>query len=164
MFVEHGYISTPLILSRLFHEIRMEWSPEGKGHESDLSFLLEFLGRASSVGRDKVWSYVNPSYTLTALPGCKGGRVTWRRRPCEWVNLSFDFLEKEIQLRERSVAFVHVVASSTEEEPTKNNTICGCIARRHQSHMPSSVLCAISLIVLTGVTIWLNILTLNAGK
>ena len=41
-----GYIwgnLTPLVLSRLPQEIRMEWAREGEGKESDLTFLLEFL-------------------------------------------------------------------------------------------------------------------------
>ena len=40
---KYGVILTPLILSRLPQDIRLEWSREGKGHESDLKFLLEFL-------------------------------------------------------------------------------------------------------------------------
>ena len=40
---KYGGILTPLILSRLPQDIRLEWSMEGKGHESDLAFLLEFL-------------------------------------------------------------------------------------------------------------------------
>ena len=36
-------ILIPLILSRLPQDIRLEWSREGKGKESDLKFLLEFL-------------------------------------------------------------------------------------------------------------------------
>ena len=40
---KYGVILTPLILSRLPQDIRVEWFREGKGHESDLTFLLEFL-------------------------------------------------------------------------------------------------------------------------
>ena len=40
---QYGVILTPLILSRLPQDIRMEWAREGEGHESDLSWLLEFL-------------------------------------------------------------------------------------------------------------------------
>ena len=40
---KYGVILTPLILSRLPQDIRLEWSREGNGHESDLTFLLEFL-------------------------------------------------------------------------------------------------------------------------
>ena len=40
---KYGVILTPLILSRLPQDIRLEWSREGKGHKSDLTFLLEFL-------------------------------------------------------------------------------------------------------------------------
>ena len=41
----YGVILTPLILSRLPQEIRMEWVREGEGRESDLAFLLDFLFR-----------------------------------------------------------------------------------------------------------------------
>ena len=41
----YGVILTPLILSRLPQEIRMEWAREGEGRESDLAFLLDFLFR-----------------------------------------------------------------------------------------------------------------------
>ena len=40
---QYGVILTPLILSRLPQDVRLEWSREGEGHESDLSYLLEFL-------------------------------------------------------------------------------------------------------------------------
>ncbi|KAJ8042348.1 hypothetical protein HOLleu_13378 [Holothuria leucospilota] len=40
---KYGLFLTPVILSRLPQEIRMEWAREGEGKESDLGFLLEFL-------------------------------------------------------------------------------------------------------------------------
>ena len=40
---KYGVILTPLILSRVPQELRLEWSRDGKGHESDLRFLLSFL-------------------------------------------------------------------------------------------------------------------------
>ena len=40
---QYGVILTPLILTRLPHDIRMEWAREGESHESDLEFLLTFL-------------------------------------------------------------------------------------------------------------------------
>ena len=40
---QYGVILTPLVLSRLPQEIRLEWSREAEGRESDLTFLLEFL-------------------------------------------------------------------------------------------------------------------------
>lgn len=41
----YGVVLTPLILSRLPHDIRMEWAREGEGNESDLEFLLKFLDK-----------------------------------------------------------------------------------------------------------------------
>ena len=40
---QYGVILTPLVLSRLPQDIRLEWSRDGEGHESDLGFLLTFL-------------------------------------------------------------------------------------------------------------------------
>ena len=42
---QYGVFMTPVILSRLPHEIRLEWSREGSGHENDLSWLMSFLQR-----------------------------------------------------------------------------------------------------------------------
>ena len=42
---QYGLFLTPVILSRLPHDIRLEWSREGSGHESDLKWLLKFLQR-----------------------------------------------------------------------------------------------------------------------
>ena len=36
---------TPIILSRLPNDLRLEWAREGAGHEGDLDFLLKFLKR-----------------------------------------------------------------------------------------------------------------------
>ena len=42
---QYGVVLTPVLLSRLPHDIRMEWSREGLDHESDLSWLMSFLQR-----------------------------------------------------------------------------------------------------------------------
>ena len=42
---KYGFFLTPVILSRLPQDIRMEWAREGEGRESDLDFLLQFLKR-----------------------------------------------------------------------------------------------------------------------
>ena len=39
----YGMILTPIVLSRIPEEIRMEWARDGEGHESDITHLLEFL-------------------------------------------------------------------------------------------------------------------------
>lgn len=40
---QYGVILTPLILSRLPQDIRIQWARVGESHESDLEYLLEFL-------------------------------------------------------------------------------------------------------------------------
>lgn len=39
---------TPIILSRLPSEMRLEWARDGDGHENDLEFLLNFLDKEIS--------------------------------------------------------------------------------------------------------------------
>ena len=40
---QYGLILTPLILSRLPVDLRMEWARNGDGHEDDLKYLMKFL-------------------------------------------------------------------------------------------------------------------------
>lgn len=40
---KYGVVLTPVILSRLPQDIRLEWSRESSGHEDDLEWLLKFL-------------------------------------------------------------------------------------------------------------------------
>ena len=42
---QYGVVLTPLVLSRLPHDLRLEWAREGELHESDLGYLLDFLQR-----------------------------------------------------------------------------------------------------------------------
>ena len=41
---QYGVVLTPLVLSRLPTDLRLEWARVGEDHEDDLEFLLEFLG------------------------------------------------------------------------------------------------------------------------
>ncbi|GFO23704.1 reverse transcriptase [Plakobranchus ocellatus] len=68
----YGVILTPLILSRLPQEIRMEWAREGEGRESDLAFLLDFLFREIKrrerpvVREDSTTTKVRPVFDASA--------------------------------------------------------------------------------------------------
>jgi hypothetical protein len=42
---QYGVVLTPILLSRLPEQIRMEWAREGEGREGDLVWLLDFLRR-----------------------------------------------------------------------------------------------------------------------
>ena len=42
---EYGVILTPVVLSRLPTELRLEWARSGENHESDLKHLMDFLGK-----------------------------------------------------------------------------------------------------------------------
>ena len=41
----YGMFLTPVVLSRLPQDIRLEWAREGEGNEANLTFLLEFLSK-----------------------------------------------------------------------------------------------------------------------
>ena len=55
---QYWVILTPMILSRMPHDIRMEWSRDGAGHESDLNFLLKFREKEIQVVRDRKFSVI----------------------------------------------------------------------------------------------------------
>ena len=40
---QYGVVLTPLVLSRLPQDLRMEWARGGENHEADLEFLVDFL-------------------------------------------------------------------------------------------------------------------------
>ena len=41
----YGVVLTPLVLSKLPTDVRLEWSKEGEGKEGNLAYLLEFLDK-----------------------------------------------------------------------------------------------------------------------
>ncbi|KAJ8021190.1 hypothetical protein HOLleu_38316 [Holothuria leucospilota] len=56
---KYGFFLTPVILSRIPQDIRMEWAREGEGKESDIDFLLQFLKRElQRRERDRMFSEV----------------------------------------------------------------------------------------------------------
>ena len=86
---QYGVVLTPLILSRLPPDLRMEWAREGEQHEGDLTFLLDFLHR--EVGhRERSQTFSKDS---SAAPGDKtlmekrGPLVFLQRQPCmhQWT-------------------------------------------------------------------------------
>ena len=89
---QYGVILTPLILSRLPQDIRMEWAREGSEHESDLQFLL-------------------------------------------------DFLNKEIQRRERSETFKEIKRTDPETHEQRSRRIPTTSALQTSTHSPSCVFC-----------------------
>ena len=85
----YGVFLTPIILSRLPNDVRMEWAREGEGRESDLDFLLEALNKeirrierseafkdnvSSSVSEEKKRKPFAPTATAlhVASPATKG--------------------------------------------------------------------------------------------
>ena len=68
----YGLFLTPLLLSRLPPDIRLEWSRGEVGHESDLEWLLTFLTKEiESRERAEVFKGVTASNTPTSKPPIK---------------------------------------------------------------------------------------------
>ena len=77
----YGVVLTPLVLSKLPEEVRMEWSRDAEGHEGDLTHLLTFLndeisrrersGQCMEVG--------GRQHGPAAVPAHAGAGVTARR-------------------------------------------------------------------------------------
>ena len=65
---EYGVILTPLVLSRLPTELRMEWARVGKGHESDLKHLLDFL-KAEVERRERSQVFASEGDSASAATG-----------------------------------------------------------------------------------------------
>ena len=60
---KYGVILIPLFLSCVPQELRLEWSRDGKGHESDLKFCYLFLRKNFSGEKDNkcfrsLWGHV----------------------------------------------------------------------------------------------------------
>ena len=74
---EYGMFLTPVILSRLPSDIRMEWARDSEGRESDLAFLLEFLSKEikrrerSETFKDMSDSKTNVAHELRTKPKTK---------------------------------------------------------------------------------------------
>ncbi len=72
---QYGVVLTPVILSRLPQEIRMEWSRDSSGHEGDLDWLMTFLqseiGRRGQTRTGKVAAVRKHAVALLHLKGGK---------------------------------------------------------------------------------------------
>ena len=57
---QYGIILTPLILSQLPQDVKLEWARDGEGHESDLNWLLKFLS-AEIQRRERSHAFKDPT-------------------------------------------------------------------------------------------------------
>ena len=85
---QYGVILTPLILSRLPQDVRLEWAREGLGRESDLDWLLTFL--ASEINRRERRFIALDSAEFGDLSSHRGTRSTILRTDCMCM-LTFGF-------------------------------------------------------------------------
>ena len=66
---QYGVILTPLILSRLPQDLRMEWARDGETREADLDFLMRFLEKEIA-RRERSQTYTGATGQLdTRMPG-----------------------------------------------------------------------------------------------
>ena len=135
---QYGVILTPLILSRLPQDIRMEWAREGEGRENDLAWLLEFLHREikrrerSQTFKDNSTSTLKPVHeerkskfpTVAALQ--TNSSVTCgfcgKRHPTDqcWEVTKLPFEEKRDRIRAARLCFKCL---------QKNHIAKGCMAK-----------------------------------
>ena len=64
---QYGIILTPLILSQLPQDVRLEWARDGEGHESDLNWLLKFLS-AEIQRRERSDAFKDPTPAVSSSP------------------------------------------------------------------------------------------------
>ena len=76
---QYGMVLTPLILSRLPSELRLEWARIGEGHEGDLSFLLELL-QAEVLRRELSPTYKEPTSDNKTVLGESRTKVATSQR------------------------------------------------------------------------------------
>ena len=76
---QYGVILTPLVLSRLPVEMRLEWARDGEKHESDLPFLMKFINTEIK-RRERSQVYSDSISTIPML--CEKKRKCHLRQHC----------------------------------------------------------------------------------
>ena len=85
---QYGVILTPLILSRLPQDLRLEWAREGERHERDLSFLMDFLKKEIE-RRERSQTFTNTTTTTSIkdpTPTAAALQASSNHRACELCN------------------------------------------------------------------------------
>ena len=98
---QYGVVLTPVILSRLPQEIRLEWSRESSGHEGDLKFLLTFLQK----------------------------EIQLRERSETFKEISMERNVRRESTKRRRVGSASALQTSSEEGPPQ----CAFCQKRHKS-------------------------------
>ena len=106
---DFGVFLTPVILSRLPHDIRLEWAREGVGKESDLPWLLDFLKKEIQ-RRERSDAFKDTSHSSSS----GNGKSTPERR----------------YHKPGSVATL----TSSSEQTHSGSVTCGFCARRHPTY------------------------------
>lgn len=75
---QYGVFLTPMILSCLPLEIRLEWSRDAEGKEDDLEYLLQFLNKEIR-RRDNAESFRDSESSINVLPSAAALQVNTKR-------------------------------------------------------------------------------------
>ena len=149
---QYGVILTPVVLSRLPPELRMEWARVGEGHEGDLDFLLEFL-RGEIECRERSQTFVKdgpvskvkpvPVSTAAALHTTTGNRASGTSTACPLCGRSghaidrcFDLTRAPINDRKSILRRVRACFKCLSTVRSHNYTKCSarctaCNGRHH---------------------------------
>ena len=76
---QYGVVLTPVLLSRLPSDVRMEWARQGEDREGDLDFLLHFL--CQEVERREMSDCYRPAADSAVVPAVVPERKNPRRHP-----------------------------------------------------------------------------------
>ena len=72
----YGVILTPLIISSLPQDIRLEWAREGEGKEDDLDWLMEFLNKELNRERERSQTFKPDKIDQCKSDECQNIRST----------------------------------------------------------------------------------------
>lgn len=143
---QYGVILTPLILSRLPTDLRLEWAREGESHESDLEYLIFFLEKEIR-RRERSSTFVKartePAEFKSARPStaaalqvqskretclvCKGSHSTEKCFKLTKVNMS----ERQAKVQELGLCFRCLGNGHIARKCKVNCRDCGCGRNHH---------------------------------
>ena len=133
-------ILTPLILSRLPQDIRLEWSREEKGHENDVTFLLEFL--QSEIQR-REWSHVfkesiaSPSSLLRLQRLLRYRHLPWLKQ-CKMAQSFSCGICSKPHSTDRCFKLLHVPVGTRKEKLRSAGLCFRCLKSGHIARVCSA--------------------------
>ena len=136
---QYGVILTPLILSRLPLDIRMEWARTGEGHESDLNWLLDFLQHELQ-RRERSQTFEAASLDHTkAVAVERRGRVTTAAALYSSSDKSHCQLCNKPHLTEKCWKLIKLSVSARREQIAKSGLCFCCFAKDHRARQCEAI-------------------------